>query len=68
MAHRSAANVATKLLIWKALTKMGNSPIELLVLGKLILAEVEEKKMVGGFTEMCWPYEVDCNFPVKHQE
>jgi hypothetical protein len=28
---------------------MGNSPIELLVPGKLILAKVEEKKMVGGF-------------------
>ena len=45
----SAANVATKLLIWKAPTKMGNSPIELLVPGKLILAKVEENKMVGGF-------------------
>jgi len=45
----SAANVATKLLIWKAPTKMGNSPIKLLVPGKLILAKVEENKMVGGF-------------------
>ncbi len=41
--------MATKLLIWKAPTKMGNSPIELLVPGKLILAKVEEKKMVEGF-------------------
>jgi len=45
----SAANVATKLFIWKAPTKMRNSPIELLVPGKLILAKVEKKKMVGGF-------------------
>lgn len=45
----SAADVATKLLIWKAPTKMGNSPIELLVPGELILAKVEEKEMVGGF-------------------
>ncbi|GLJ59652.1 hypothetical protein SUGI_1517790 [Cryptomeria japonica] len=45
----SAANVATKLFIWKAPTKMGNSPTELLVPGELILAKVEDKEMVGGF-------------------
>lgn len=46
----SAANVATKLFLWKAPTEMGNSSIKLLVLGELILATVEEKEMVGrGF-------------------
>ncbi|KAL8096779.1 hypothetical protein AgCh_037657 [Apium graveolens] len=45
----SAANVATKLFLWKAPTKMRNSPIKLLVPGELILAKVEEKKMVGRF-------------------
>ncbi|CBI35735.3 unnamed protein product, partial [Vitis vinifera] len=45
----SAANVATKLFIWKAPTEMGNSPIKLLVPGELILAKVEEKEMVGRF-------------------
>ncbi|CAL2244890.1 unnamed protein product [Prunus armeniaca] len=42
----SAANVATKLFLWKAPTKMGNSPIKLLVPGELILAKVEEKELV----------------------
>ncbi|KAM7249651.1 hypothetical protein ACFE04_011482 [Oxalis oulophora] len=45
----SAANVATKLFLWKAPTEMGNSPIKLLVPGELILAKVEEKKMVERF-------------------
>lgn len=45
----SAANVATKLFLWKAPTKIGNSPIKLLVPGKLILAKVEEKEMVERF-------------------
>jgi hypothetical protein len=45
----SAANVATKLFLWKAPTKMGNSPIKLLVPGELILAKVEEKEMVERF-------------------
>lgn len=45
----SAANVATKLFLWKAPTEMGNSPIKLLVPGELILAKVEEKEMVGRF-------------------
>jgi len=45
----SAANAATKLLIWKAPTKMGNSPIKLLVPGGLILARVEKKEMVEEF-------------------
>lgn len=45
----SAADVATKPFLWKAPTKMGNSPIELLVPGEPILAKVEEKKMVEGF-------------------
>lgn len=45
----SAANVATKLFLWKAPTKMKNSSIKLLVPGELILAKVEEKKMVGRF-------------------
>lgn len=45
----SAANVATKLFLWKAPTEIGNSPIKLLVPGELILAKVEEKKMVGRF-------------------
>ena len=45
----SAANVATKLFLWKAPTKMGNSPIKLLVPGELILAKVKEKKMVERF-------------------
>ncbi|KAH0776682.1 hypothetical protein KY290_008093 [Solanum tuberosum] len=45
----SAANVATKLFLWKAPTKMRNSPIKLLASSKLILAKVEEKKMVERF-------------------
>ena len=45
----SAANVAIKLFFWKAPTKMRNSPIKLLVPGELILAKVEEKKMVERF-------------------
>ena len=45
----SAANVATKLFLWKAPTEMGNSPIKLLVPGELILAKVEEKEMVERF-------------------
>jgi hypothetical protein len=45
----SAANVATKLFLWKAPTKMGNSPRKLLVPGELILAKVEEKEMVERF-------------------
>ena len=45
----SAANVATKLFLWKAPTKMRNSPIKLLVPGKLILAKVKKKKMVEKF-------------------
>jgi hypothetical protein len=45
----SAANVATKLFLWKAPTEIGNSPIKLLVPGELILAKVEEKEMVGRF-------------------
>ncbi|CAN6455768.1 unnamed protein product [Victoria cruziana] len=45
----SAANVATKLFLWKAPTEMGNSPIKLLVPGELILAKVEDKEMVGRF-------------------
>eukprot|EP01018_Ginkgo_biloba_P026348 Gb_30336 [translate_table: standard] len=48
----SAANVATKLLIWKAPTKMGNSLIELLVGGVLILAKVEEKEMAQSFPSL----------------
>ncbi|KAK7844386.1 hypothetical protein CFP56_010944 [Quercus suber] len=46
----SAANVATKLFLWKAPTKMGNSLIKLLVPGELILAKVEEKEMVERFS------------------
>ena len=34
---------------WKALTKIRNSPIKLLVPGKLILAKVKKKKMVEKF-------------------
>ena len=45
----SAANVATKLFLWKAPTKIRNSPIKLLVPGKLILAKVKKKKMVEKF-------------------
>lgn len=45
----SAANVATKLFLWKAPTEIGNSPRKLLVPGELILAKVEEKEMVGRF-------------------
>ena len=45
----SAANVATKLFLWKAPTKMGNCPRKLLVPGELILAKVEEKEMVERF-------------------
>lgn len=45
----SAANVATKLFLWKAPTKMRNSPIKLLVPGKLILAKVKKKKIVEKF-------------------
>ncbi|KAK7390582.1 hypothetical protein VNO78_25891 [Psophocarpus tetragonolobus] len=45
----SAANVATRLFLWKAPTEMGNSPINLLVPGELILAKVEEKEMVDRF-------------------
>uniref|UniRef100_A0A7N0RCS7 Uncharacterized protein n=1 Tax=Kalanchoe fedtschenkoi TaxID=63787 RepID=A0A7N0RCS7_KALFE len=45
----SAANVATKLFLWKAPTEMRNSPIKLLVPGELILAKVEEKEMVERF-------------------
>lgn len=45
----SAANVATKLFLWKAPTEIGNSPIKLLVPGELILAKVEEKEMVERF-------------------
>ena len=45
----SAANVATKLFLLKAPTEMENSPIKLLVLGKLILAKVKEKEMVERF-------------------
>ena len=36
----SAANVATKLFLWKDPTKIRNSPIKLLVPGKRILAKV----------------------------
>ncbi len=32
----SATNVATKLFLWKPLTRIKNSPIKLLVLGKLM--------------------------------
>ncbi|KAA0031867.1 hypothetical protein E5676_scaffold994G00280 [Cucumis melo var. makuwa] len=46
---RDAANAATKLFLWKAPTKMGNSPIKLLVTCKLILAKVKEKEMVERF-------------------
>lgn len=42
----SAATVATKLFLWKAPEKMGNSPIKLLVPGELILAKVKKRKMV----------------------
>ncbi|KAK8958276.1 hypothetical protein KSP40_PGU010982 [Platanthera guangdongensis] len=45
----SAANVATKLFLWKAPTEIRNSPRKLLVPGELILAKVEEKEMVGRF-------------------
>ncbi|RZC90378.1 hypothetical protein C5167_029292, partial [Papaver somniferum] len=45
----SAANVASKLFLWKAPTKMGNSPIKLLVPGELILSKVEDKKMIERF-------------------
>ncbi|KAF9618093.1 hypothetical protein IFM89_000044 [Coptis chinensis] len=38
----SAANVATKLFLWEAPTKMRNSPIKLLVPGELILASGKE--------------------------
>lgn len=41
--------MATKLFLWKAPTKIGNSPIKLLVPGELILAKVEDKKMVERF-------------------
>ena len=41
--------MATKLFLWKAPTEMGNSPIKLLVPGKLILAKVKEKEMVERF-------------------
>ena len=42
----SAANVAPKLFLWKAPIKMRNSPKKQIVPGVLILAKVEEKKMV----------------------
>ncbi|KAL9667561.1 hypothetical protein QQ045_001923 [Rhodiola kirilowii] len=45
----SAANVATKLFLWKVPTELKNSPIKLLVPGELILAKVEEKEMVERF-------------------
>ncbi|KAK8930541.1 hypothetical protein KSP39_PZI016217 [Platanthera zijinensis] len=45
----SAANVATKLFLWKAPTEIRNSPRKLLVPGELILAKVEEIEMVGRF-------------------
>ncbi|CAA6669244.1 unnamed protein product [Spirodela intermedia] len=38
-----------RLFLWKAPTKMGNSPTKLLVPGELILAKVEEKEMVERF-------------------
>lgn len=41
--------MATKLFLWKAPTKIRNSPIKLLVPGKLILAKVKKKKMVEKF-------------------
>ena len=40
----SAAEVATKLFLWKDPIEIGNSPI------KLLLAKVEEKEMVGRFS------------------
>ncbi|KAF9588641.1 hypothetical protein IFM89_014179 [Coptis chinensis] len=45
----SVANVATKLFLWEAPTKMRNFPIKLLVPGELILAKVEKKEMVERF-------------------
>lgn len=45
----SAEKVAIKLCFWKAPTNMRNSPIKLLVPGKLILAKVKNKKMVEKF-------------------
>ncbi|KAK8946877.1 hypothetical protein KSP39_PZI007250 [Platanthera zijinensis] len=40
----SAANVATKLFLWKSPTEIRNSPRKLLVPGELILAKVERRK------------------------
>lgn len=44
----SAANAATKLFLSEAPTKTGDSPIGLLVPGKLVLAGVKDEGMVRG--------------------
>ncbi|KAF9598774.1 hypothetical protein IFM89_031442 [Coptis chinensis] len=59
-----AANVATKLFLWEAPTKMRNSPIKLLVPGELILASGKEGYVpslggqdLGPLGEVWWPYD-----------
>eukprot|EP01018_Ginkgo_biloba_P033682 Gb_16402 [translate_table: standard] len=65
----SVADVAIKLLIWKAPTKMGNSPIELLV--ESYVSHMEHQHMEKGIEE--WVHDlilVECylQFPICSME